>query len=51
MTTEETPMVSFRRIRKHHRSAWGHHIGNVRVAVPAPEPVTLNTNTERVICR
>ena len=39
MTTDQTPVVAFRRARKHHRSAWGHRVGTVRVAVPATEPV------------
>jgi hypothetical protein len=49
MTTDETPVVAFRRARKHHRSAWGHRIGTVRVAVPAGEPVGLITDGERTV--
>jgi hypothetical protein len=51
MTTDETPVVAFRRARKHHRSAWGHRVGTVRVAVPAREPAGLFTEAERAVCR
>jgi hypothetical protein len=56
MTTDETPVVAFRRARKHHRSAWGHRVGTVRVAVPAGEvavpageSVGLITDAERTV--
>jgi hypothetical protein len=51
MTTDETPVVAFRRARKHYRSAWGHRVGTVRVAVPASEPVGLVTEAERTVSR
>jgi hypothetical protein len=51
MITDETHMVSFRRARKHRRSAWGYRVDIVRVAVPASEPVDLITEPERVVSR
>jgi hypothetical protein len=51
MITDETPVVAFRRARKHHRSAWGHRVGTVRVAVPASEPVGLITDAARTVSR
>jgi len=51
MITDETPVVAFRRARKHHRSAWGRRVGTVRVAVPACEPVGLVTDAERTLSR
>lgn len=51
MTTDETPVMAFRRARKHHRSAWGHPVGTVRVVVPAREPVGVITDSERTAGR
>ena len=51
MTTDETPVMAFRRARKHHRSAWGHRVGTVRIAVPATEPVGLIIDAERTLSR
>lgn len=51
MTTDETPVVAFRRARKHYRSAWGRRIGTVRVNVPAREPIGQITEAERAVCR
>jgi hypothetical protein len=51
MTTDETPVMAFRRARRHHRSAWGHRVGTVRVVVPAREPVSVSTHAERMASR
>lgn len=51
MITDETPVVAFRRARKHYRSAWGHRVGTVRVAVPAREPVGVVAEADRAVSR
>ena len=51
MITNETPVVAFRRARKHYRSAWGHRVGTISVVMPAREPVGVPTEPERAASR